>query len=263
MALKDFSLECCWGLYSNNWTGGITLDDNPDYNVFDVPTLTNRTEGSTTISIGNYRDEVAGDAEGFKIQQKGTALAELGWTESDIDYKDTHKGDILPWGLINTLKIIQHRDKILDGVTPMLKHPTSLKDLEELISTIIADNGSQSKYQQFYFPSASLCHEYEPEIKPGEKIADSLKKGHWFLPSLGELARIYWYFKHDNEQREITNGIFEKSITASIFATLKTLYETSTEASVSSAYIINTTNGTCNNATAKSSNYSTRAIAAF
>ena len=71
------------------------------------------------------------------------------------------KGDEVPVGLAKTLKIIQHRNKILEdsGVNLPIPEATDLYTeqamLTQYINNIIANNENLSKYQQFYYPAAS------------------------------------------------------------------------------------------------------------
>ena len=83
------------------------------------------------------------------------------------------------------------------------------------MANIVAENGNDSDYRQFYFPAASYCHAYEPQVKTGEILADRFKKGMWALPSFGELARIYWYQSKGYEGAD--HAIFTNAQKANLF----------------------------------------------
>ena len=98
---------------------------------------------------------------------------------------------------------MQHRNQILDAISYALpssqykngiQTQSEIENLRECIETIIANMG-ETKYQQYYYPAASYCYAYEPtNLLDGEELADRFKAHNWYLPSSGELARLYWYY---------------------------------------------------------------------
>ena len=76
---------------------------------------------------------------------------------------------------------------------------TEIENVRECIEKIIA-NMSAVKYQQYYYPAASYCYAYEPKgLLEGEELADRFKAHNWYLPSSGELARLYWYYQRGKD----------------------------------------------------------------
>lgn len=186
-----------WG--TNTGFSGMTIADTPNYNVFSVPNMDNvpnDMENSFTLSANNYKDD-NGDSQGFKVFTEDQCLY-IGLTELDENIFGHQRGETMPRGLANTLKIIKHRNLILNDSTVNLEIPaasgskTETTRLSELIAANIANNDNKSKYQQFYYPAASYCYAYQPTegVFP---LADKFKVHNWYLPSLGELARIAWY----------------------------------------------------------------------
>jgi hypothetical protein len=51
----------------------------------------------------------------------------------------------------------------------------------------LSDSHSYKHTLQFYYPAASYCYAYEPNV---EGLAKQFKAHNWFLPSDGELIRI-------------------------------------------------------------------------
>ena len=261
-----------WGLYSTNWSEGITLADSPGYNVFDVPTLTNKIVGAgITISATNYRDETsAGDGDGFAFQAASTALGELGWEELTSQLGGYPEGTKLPWGLINTLKIIAHRNIILSDTNINLPQPqkignqSKLDNLIQLIRDVVSNNSNAAKYQQFYYPPASQCNAYEPSVKAEEPLDERFKAGKWFLPSAGELVRLYWWHSHNKLQEEVTNGIFAKHIAEGVFTALTAnLHWSSTEYNTTYTWGINFSSGFFTYSTKSSTSPPVIAVCAF
>jgi len=71
-------------------------------------------------------------------------------------------GDRLPMGYVNTLKVIQHRNKILEDPNFGFEVPKASENmseyghLEQCLKRIVAENGGNGNYKQFYYPPASL-----------------------------------------------------------------------------------------------------------
>ena len=241
-----------WGLYSGNTDftiGEIGLQDSPGYSVFDIPTLTNKgAHGMSTdyINAETYRDETtAGDSDGFKVFEAETVIAEIGFKVLRTKLGPYPEGIKLPYGLINTLNIITHRNIILSDSAINLPLPqtsdsmTCYQHLLQLMKDVVGDNGNEAKYSQFYYPAASLCNCYEPAIKQGEVLADKFKAGKWFLPSMGELARIYWYHSKGYEIG-VTDAIFAQAVNDGLMvALLDKEYYSSAERTSADAWNIN------------------------
>ena len=89
--------------------------------------------------------------------------------------------------------------------------------LTQYINNIIANNENLSKYQQFYYPAVSKCYAYQPTVKAGEELADKFKYHNWYLPSVGELMRMYWHARQGvNYDDDKIGAIFQKAIDAGI-----------------------------------------------
>lgn len=236
-----------WGLSPTDWPQGIELLSNKEYNVFDVPSLLNKTKSEFNMHTitDAYRDEIDGDKDGFYIPTPDSAFYELGWAINDCAYKEYKKGDLLPWGKINSIKLIVHRNIILSDSNVSLPIPQSnetkseMDNLLELMLDVVNSNGSQSKYKEYYFPAVSECVAYQPGVLPGETLADSFKVGQWFLPSAGELARIGWWQAHNIKQEPVLDGVFSNAVAEGLFTQIKEgqYFWGSTEMSQYSAWI--------------------------
>ena len=225
-----------WGLFPLSWEEGITLSEDPECDVFEIPNLSKRSKFST-ITEEMYRNPNECDEQGFTIFDTEHILHEIGWKENTVNMGKYQAGMELPWGLINTLQIVAFRNKILNDPNIDLEVPhesatkTEIEVLNELIEKVVRDNGNKTDYQQFYFPAASACFAYQPEVKPTETLAECFKTGNWFLPSCGELSRLYWYHSQGYE-----NGIFAEAYKAGVMSqfcaenfTYKDFYPSSTQ----------------------------------
>ena len=204
VALKDLATSV-WGLYpdSNNGDNGfkeIVLQDHPNYSAFDIPTIANITSrGLTTdyVTEETYRDETeAGDPDGFRVVTG--AAGDIGFTKVDEPIAGYKKNEVIPIGLLKTLKIIAHRNLILmDPSCDELPVPADEGAglYQATVNAISNANNIAPKYRQFYYPAASLCNAYQPGVKKDEVLADCFKQGKWFLPAEGDLMRMYWYHR--------------------------------------------------------------------
>lgn len=263
-----------WGLYreasnGNNGFDSITLVDRPAYSCFNIPTMPDITSrGLTTdyITEETYRDETStGDPDGYKYVTG--AAGSIGFTEVTEPIGGYQRGDSIPIGLLNTLRIIAHRDLILnDPALDELPKPgddgTGL--YQSIINCMNTANAIAPKYRQFYYPVASLCNAYEPGVKAGETLADCFKQGKWFAPASGDLMRMYWLhhlgytYNEDGEKAPLQNAFAAGVLTAFSSAG----YWSSTEYSEYYAWFVNFAIGnTWNNS--KFYGIALRAVAAF
>lgn len=218
VALKDYG-SSVWGLWNstdaNNGMNGIILGSNNNYNVYNLPLLQDYTNGAN-VSDSTMRDESNTANDGFKEYTVLNNISDIGFekiTQSmcDInvghttlgDYFDRvglHENDMIARGQLNTLKIIAHRDYILQDSNVNLPIPkatstqTLAQSLAECIKSVQAEHGNAQKYQQYYYPAASYCNAYVPTLdNDTEMLAEPFTEGHWFLMSSGEMARCSWY----------------------------------------------------------------------
>lgn len=204
MALKRLGTYA-WGLYVSG-VKNVMLQNYPTYKVYDVPTLVNK--NGVNITAAEYRDEtLAGDADGYKVLPVTNGASEIGFTAMDgarLGYEDKTR---LPWGKINTLKIIEHRNKILTDPAVSLPVPADYDSLIAAMNDIVATNDNNAIYKQYYYPAASICHVWEPPVAIGVKLANRFKAGNWWLPSAGEYARIAWHFSQGVFANAISEGV--------------------------------------------------------
>lgn len=242
VALKDDAATGMpWGLHSGTFAG-LTLADYPQYSVYDIVDLENIASGGINPDADGYRaDPPTGDADGFAVQLPTVASGQLGWIKLAEDMPGGYKaGDLVPYGLSNTLKIIRHRNKILNDSGVNLPVPlasgtqTERISLESLMSDLVAANDNKTTYRQYYYPAASYAYAYEPDVPADLPLADRFKAHHWFLPSAGELARLIWYHLRGYEIGS-ENAIFADACSKSVFTPLSSVWAdkflTSTESS--------------------------------
>lgn len=258
----------------SNPTPKYTLADDPAYNMYDIPTIENLTNNNgTTANTANMRD--ADQPDGFKRWMTNSVMGDgfhyqgtqtEGQMQSQIQartltpelavlagsgYKD---GDIVNSGYAKTLKIIAHRNKILTdsnfgwvGLVPQAHgNTTELQDLLNGMAEVrryarrVMGDTNADKWSQFFYPAASICYAYRPAVKPGEDLADKFKEHNWFLPTSGQLARLYWYAK----QASAADNIFAKAKAAGRFADFTAAYFwTSTEYNQIFAMLVNFSSG--------------------
>ena len=259
-----------WGLYSSS-IPDISLESG--YNAYDLPQgnvtssgVTVSIEGGTAnyISKETYRDETEmGDKDGFRKFASGS-ISQLGWYALQKDMHGHSAGTKVPYGQYLTWDIIDHRDRVLaetDHIIPAAADgKTETEALAECIAKINEESG-ETKYQQFYYPAASYAYAYEPAIRSSETLSEKFKAGKWFLPSAGELGRLYWYHSQGYEGGE--HAIFSAAVQANIFTRFSASnFWASSESSATNAWYVNFSSGSVSN-TGKSNSNVARAVVAF
>lgn len=189
-------------------------------------------------------DEALMYNNGFKLLTPDTAVGDgFSYRENETNYKSYltartldeelaslagsgyKKGDIVNSAYAKTLKVIQHRNRILqsnimgaDANNPLIaaerfqipRASSGKSELESLGDTISAirawakdpekglGDAYPNKWSQLCYPFASACYAYQPEfkLKSGEVLADKFKAHNWFAPTEGLLARICWLVRY-------------------------------------------------------------------
>lgn len=218
VALKDYGNRV-WGLYNSTnadyGMNGIKLGSNSNYNVYNLLLLQEYTTQLNVTDV-NMRDESNTPNDGFKEYSALNTISDIGFeeiTQSMYNINVGHTilgeyfdrvglkvGDMVARGQLNTLKIIAHRDYILQDTNVNLPVPKATSDktlaqsLSECIKSVQDEHGNAQKYQQYYYPAASYCNAYVPTLdNDTETLAEPFTEGHWFLMSSGEMARCSWY----------------------------------------------------------------------
>jgi hypothetical protein len=133
-------------------------------------------------------------------------------------------------GYAKTIRVIAHRNNIIrhlkengniNGLEiPMLVpaaegNRTELDVLAQNMTNLrnwaksdagLGDAQYGGKWSQLYYPAVSACYAYEPSsknLKEGEVLAPKFKRHHWFLPSEGLLARL-WYYLYEYNDGKLT-----------------------------------------------------------
>lgn len=269
VALKDYESRV-WGLYNstdaNNGMNGIKLGSNSTYNVYNLPLLLEYTN-RLNVSDSTMRDESNTANDGFKEYSDLNNISDIGFEEITQSMWDTSVGhtnlgeyiekmglkigDMIARGQLNTIKIIAHRDYILQDSNVNLPIPkaTSEKTLEqsltECIKSVQTAHGNAEKYQQYYYPAASYCNAYEPELDNNEQdLSEPFREGHWFLMSSGEMARCSWYVQKGYDFG-VANAIFAQAKNDLRFVPLsnRPYYWTSSELSETESWNMNPVTG--------------------
>lgn len=269
VALKDIG-SLAWGLWNgtdaNNGMNGIKLGSNSSYNVYNLPLLQEYMT-HVIVSDSTMRDESNTANDGFKSYTTLNIVSDIGFekiTQSMYNINVGHTilgeyfdrvglkvGDMVARGQLNTLKIIAHRDYILNDTNVHLPIPKATADktlsqsLEECIKSVQNAPGHTQKYQQYYYPAASYCNAYVPSLDDNKSqvLAEPFTEGHWFLMSAGEMARCSWYsMKGYTPGTE--NAIFAQAKNDNRFMVLSnTWYYLSSEYSEEYAWCLNPISG--------------------
>lgn len=123
----------------------------------------------------------------------GDTYADNGYTDINInmstvlrDFGPYKAGDIVPYGMRQTLLILEYRNRVLKDAGWEIPAATDgLSETERLkfLMNIHSDNNGTA----YYYPAASFCYAYEPKA---DNLAEKFKAHHWFLPPPVDLLQI-------------------------------------------------------------------------
>lgn len=103
----------------------------------------------------------------------------------------------------------------------------------------------------YYYPPASLCLAYSPNISSGQELDARFGRRYWWCPICSELNAIY---------KAQTDGKFDNAVALGVFSKLSGNYWSCQEYNGGNAYYVNS-GGTGSNY--KNHSYLVRAVAAF
>jgi len=285
---------------------------------YDIPTINNFTTtgaSSSTINDANMRDETSTlgiQNHGFKPYAYNVAngdgvtggnVAGSSYADGDIGARTLDAslaalagdgysvGDIVNSGYAKTLKIIEHRNKILNnGVVMIPADPdngvledrlgpldtphagngqTELESLASLMGTLrsyMASHYSETntaKWTQLYYPAASAAYAYQPTVSGDFVLAEKFKAHNWFLPANGLLARLCWYHRQGYSNTPENKNIFKQAYADNLFAQFTSSgYWSSSEYYSYGAWSVSFSSFNSNN-DRKNGSYYVRAVAAF
>ena len=193
-----------WGMHPGNWNGFSLSDQNKAYNVYAVPGIRND-EVVITDSLVN-----AETGKWAVFDPATDARGEIGWVALEEDMSSIDPmypaGTLVPYGMMQTLKILKHRDFILSDANTADFPTIAEKSAEmqgateyEVLSACMAYANTKrggGVGQQIYFPASSVPFAWQPSnLKDGEVLAECFTRHHWYLPSAGEMARIVFYLR--------------------------------------------------------------------
>lgn len=137
----------------------------------------------------------------------------------DITYLDDSQTDgykVLPStcaagdynGKDYTAKIVTHARKVINGYLSE-SYPTTLQELADAMAALRNANASVTnpwRYEEFYYPAAYGCYLYEPTA---DTLNAAWQKGNWYLPSEGELTRLYNFYRLGQDIENAADGATE------------------------------------------------------
>ena len=140
-------------------------------------------------------------------------MSQIGWTAIPRDLLGYKEGNKMPYGQWQTLELVDLRNRILTDEGMNLEVPQEKDGKPE---SIVLDNAlslvsSNWVLKTAYFPAASYCYAYKPTNRTD--LLDKFKEHNWFLPTMGELARIGYYvqaYYDDTLDRKF--DIFKESV---------------------------------------------------
>ncbi len=232
---SPISSGMAWGLYPDQSSGvnGFSTDEMQPIldlinernasalsSMFDLADLQNITSSGMYDGNGNstrvYADAVQADMNSETDYENG------GFRERNTPQGAASNTAMAQWnGKANTKKIVEWANTILNTFISenyeAMNPPANLQELADYMYNILYNtvgDGTKNKYYQFAYPAAYACYLYEPKASYGE-VDEQYKRGEWFLPSAGELARLYHHFNISRQNPMTTTNTADNTRTPS------------------------------------------------
>ena len=110
------------------------------------------------------------------------------YTEKYIAHAEKLRTQYLNAGLTEALAAL--RETVTENDPAYVPRPTDLASLNNVIAQLRAKGTNCDGY---IWPAAYACHCYQPTVQKGV-LCDAYKAGNWYLPAVGELARLCSYY---------------------------------------------------------------------
>lgn len=141
------------------------------------------------ITVASYQDNTTED--GYKVLSAKSAL-------NDFDGKS------------NTKSIVRWANNVISLYLDE-SYPKTIEELSNRMAALVkkkTDEGATypENWTQLYYPAAYGCYLYEPSVSGNATLDEQYKKGCWYLPSEGELVRIYNFFGNSRGWQDRTNA---------------------------------------------------------
>lgn len=126
------------------------------------------------ITVESYQDATTDD--GYKVLDPKSRLNEFD-------------------GKSNTAAIVRWANNVISLYLDE-SYPKTIQELSNRMAALVkkkTDEGDTypNNWRQLYYPAAYGCYLYEPSVSGTATLNEQYKKGNWYLPSEGELARVY------------------------------------------------------------------------
>ncbi|MCR5037851.1 MAG: hypothetical protein K6A94_00730 [Bacteroidales bacterium] len=213
------------------------------------------------------------------------------WWKTQYDNRDPNVPFVVNQGYANTLHIIEQRNIILNNGIILIPEDASIGQTEDRLGPLALPSASpgvteleslaslmgelrnymgehfgetnKAKWSQIYYPAASAAYAYQPTVPSTVQLADRFKAHNWFLPTVGLLKRLAWYWKQGTTSDK---NIFKKAIAGRLFVNFTSssanFWSSSESYSYSSWYVYFASSG-YSYSSSKYNSYAGRAVAAF
>lgn len=155
----------------------------------------------TNVANGYYKAFPSSDIFGYGLANISAEFINDGFgnvpSEWSVDFDaDDVKalcGQSVPAGMLETLRIVRHRNLVLDDSHVSAERPSAVSgvrtEYQHLVSLLQSCSTDIDRY--FYYPAASFCHAYTPSVN-GVALSPQLGVHKWYLPTPAEMVRIFW-----------------------------------------------------------------------
>lgn len=213
------------------------------------------------------------------------------WWKTQYDNREAGRPFLVNQGYANTLHLIEHRNTILNNGIILIPENTSIGQTADILGPLAQPSAgpgytemeslaslmgelrtymgehfgetNTAKWSQIFYPAASAAYAYEPSVPSTVQLADRFKAHNWFLPAVGLLKRLAWYWKQGTTSNM---NIFKAALAGGFFtnfASTSADFWSSSEGINNGSWTVHFASSGYSNTYTKYNSYAGRAVAAF
>jgi hypothetical protein len=213
------------------------------------------------------------------------------WWKSQYDNREPGRPFLVNQGYANTLHLIEQRNIILNNGIILIPEDTSIGQTADILGPLAQPSAgpgytemeslaslmgelrnymgehfgetNKAKWSQIFYPAASAAYAYQPSVPSTVQLAERFKAHNWFLPAVGLLKRLAWYWKQGTTSNK---NIFKAALAGGFFtnfASTSAYFWSSSESYSTYSWPVCFASSGYSNPNTKYYSYAGRAVAAF
>lgn len=139
-----------------------------------------------------YDASVWNSTDAYPYEDNDTLEGDFGLIQFGTNFEQHLQQELMPYGQYLTLRTIQFRNNNLQQNGIIAPESDQVNSELANLHTAIVTNNATEEQAKLYFPPASACYAYQPNVA---NLDDKFKAHNWWLPSSGELLQLSKWFQ--------------------------------------------------------------------